>query len=231
MIAGIPDRRRGIERLAGIAGLLISFLVVAAIFTGLDIYPERVNIQEDLSYLGENLDRLRINTLVWFINSILIILFGPLILMGFITHGRSSAYLAAFLISATGIIYLFFSLQGFNMIHLVSDQAVNEGVEDGIIGVLVYNILITKINLQLAAYSLSGFSSLILGLLIIRTGLIPKFIGWMAIAGGLIYGGMGWVSTDNLLFTFGRLLFVLSLILLGAILLLRGPRKKTEKQA
>jgi hypothetical protein len=230
MTEGIPDRKRGVERLAGITGLLISFLVVGAIFTGLDIFPEMVNMQEDLAFLGENLERLRINTLVWFINSILIILFGPLILMGFIPYGRSSAYLAAFLITTTGIIYLFFALQGFNLIHLVRDfMDIGEGEAD--FGVLAYHIMITKANLQLAAYSLAGISSLILGLLIIRTGLIPKFIGWLAIAGGMIYGGMGWVSTDNLLFTLGRLLFVISLILLGAILLLRGPGEKEGKSA
>ena len=231
MITGIPDRRRGVERLAGINGLLISFLVVTAIFTGLDIVPQWINIQEDLAYLGENLERLRLNTLVWFINSILIILFGPLILMSLIPYGRSSAYLAAFLITATGMLYLVFAVNGFNMIHLVRDYPGTEGEDMRIIAGLTYDILITKTNLQLAAYSFGGLSSLILGLLIIRTGLIPKFIGWMGIVGGLIYGGMGWVSTDTLLFTIGRLLFVLSLILLGSILLLRGPKKKEKKQS
>ena len=102
MITGIPNKRRGVERLAGLTGLFISFFVVAAIFTGLDLKPEFINIHEDLAYLGENLERLRINTWIWFINAILIILFGPLILLSFLPYGRSSAYLAAFLISGIG---------------------------------------------------------------------------------------------------------------------------------
>ena len=52
MITGIPDKRRGVERLAGLTGLFISFFVVAAIFTGLDLKPEFINIHEDLAYLG-----------------------------------------------------------------------------------------------------------------------------------------------------------------------------------
>ena len=231
MITGIPDRRRGVERLAGINGLLISFLVVVAILTGLDLVPQWVNIQEDLAYLVENLERLRINNLIWLINSILIILFGPLILMSFIPYGRSTAYVAAFLISATGMLYLIFAVNDLNMIRLIRDYNGIEAGDKSVIEGLIYHILISKLNLQLSAYSLAGVSSLILGLLIIRTGLIPKFIGWIAIFGGLIYGSMGWVSTDNLLFTLGRLLFVLSLILFGSILLLRGPRKKQKKQS
>ena len=121
MSTGIPDRRRGIERLAGFTGLLIPFLVVAAIFTGLDIDPEFANIHEVLAYLGENVERLKINTWIWFTNAILIILFGPLILMIFLPHRRSSAYLAAFLISATGILYLFYAVNGYNIIYLVRE--------------------------------------------------------------------------------------------------------------
>ena len=68
MITGLPDKKRGVERLSGTIALIISFLVVAAIFTGLDIFPEFINIHEDLSYLGEHLERLRLNTWIWFVN-------------------------------------------------------------------------------------------------------------------------------------------------------------------
>jgi hypothetical protein len=231
MIAAPQDRRKGIERLAGLTGLFISFLVVAAILTGLDLSPEFASIHEDLSYLGENLERLSINTWIWFINAILIILFGPLILMSFIPHGRSTAYLAAFLISTTGILYLVFALYGYNLIYIVRDYLRVEGAESDMLASLSYSYLITKMNLQLTAYSMAGLSSVILGILIARTGHIPRFIGWIAIVGGLIYSTTGWISTDALLFTIGRLLFIISLILLGSILLLRGLKKQKQVQS
>ena len=222
MIAGIPDKKRGVERLAGTIALLTSFLVVAAIFTGLDIFPEYINIHEDLSYLGENLERLRLNTWIWFFNSILIILFGPLILMSFLPYGRSSSYMAAFLISTTGILYMIYSVNGHNLIFLVRDYLKSAGAETDIMAGLAYKIMVSKTNLQLAAYTLAGLSSMILGLLIASTGHLPRFIGWLAIFGGMIYASFGWISTDNILFTIGRLFFIIALILLGSFLLLRG---------
>ena len=222
MIAGIPDKKRGIERLAGTITLLISFLVVAAIFTSLDIYPEYINIHEDLSYLGENLERLTLNTWIWFLNAILIILLGPLLLMSFLPYGRSSSYLAAFLISTTGILYMIFAVNGHNLIFLVKDYLKSAGTETEIMASLAYKLMVHKNNLLLAAYTLAGLSSLILGLLIASTGHLPRFIGWMAIFGGLIYASFGWISTDNILFTIGRLFFIIALILLGSFLLLRG---------
>jgi uncharacterized membrane protein YfcA len=95
---------------------------------------------------------------------------------------------------------------------------------------LAYKIMVSKTNLQLAAYTLAGLSSLILGLLIASTGHLPRFIGWLAILGGMIYASFGWISTDHILFTIGRLLFIIALILLGSYLLLRGLVRREQKQ-
>jgi hypothetical protein len=229
MIAGIPNKKRGVERLAGIAALLITFLVVAAILTAIDIKPDYINIHEDLSYLGDNIDRLWLNSIIWFVTAVLIVLFGPLILMSFLPYGRSSAYLAAFLISTTGILYLIIAINGLNMISMVTVYQGSSGQETDYIANISYFILVSRSNLQLAAYTLVGISSIILGLLIASSGLLPRFIGWVAIFGGLIYASFGWIGIDHILFMVGRLLFLLALIILGSFLLLRGTKKKTEK--
>ncbi|KPL13078.1 MAG: hypothetical protein AMS23_08125 [Bacteroides sp. SM1_62] len=229
MITGIPNKKRGVERLAGITALLITFLVVSAILTALDIKPDHINIHDDLSYLGDNIDRLWLNSMIWFVASVLIVMLGPLILMSFLPYGRSSAYLAAFLISTTGIVYIIISINGLNMISMVSVYQESSGQETDYIASLSYFMLVSRSNLQLAAYTLVGISSIILGLLIASSGLLPRFIGWVAIFGGLIYASFGWIGMDHILFMVGRLLFLLALIILGSFLLLRGTRKKTEK--
>jgi hypothetical protein len=229
MIAGIPNKKRGVERLAGITALLITFMVAAAILTALDIEPDYVNIHEDLSYLGDNIDRLWLNSLIWFATSVLIILFGPLILMSFLPYGRSSAYLAAFLISTTGLLYIIIAINGLNVIRMVSVYKALPGPESDYIASISFYILVSRSNLQLAAYTLVGISSIILGLLIASSGLLPRFIGWVAIFGGFIYASFGWIGIDHILFMVGRLLFLLALIILGSFLLLRGTRKKSEK--
>lgn len=229
MITGIPNKKRGVERLAGITALLITFLVVAAILTSIDIKPDFINIHEDLSYLGDNIDRLWLNSIIWFVTSVLIVILGPLILMSFLPYGRSSAYLAAFLISTTGLLYIFIAMNGFNMINMVTVYQTSTGQETDFIDNISYFMLVSRTNMQLAAYTLVGISSIILGLLIASSGLLPRFIGWVAIFGGLIYASFGWIDLDHILFMVGRLLFLLALIMLGSFLLLRGTRKKTEK--
>ena len=100
--------------------------------------------------------------------------------------------------------------------------------ETNYIADISYFILVSRSNLQLAAYTLVGISSLILGILIAGSGLLPRFIGWVAICGGIIYASFGWIGKENIAFMVGRLLFLLGLILLGISLLFRGTRKKKE---
>jgi hypothetical protein len=123
---------------------------------------------------------------------------------------------------------MIFAVNGHNLAFLVSDYLKSAGEETDISASLAYWIMVNKTNLQLAAYTLVGLSSMILGLLIASTGHLPRFIGWMAIFGGLIYASFGWISNDHILFTAGRLLFLLSLVLLGSFLLLRGLVRKDK---
>jgi MFS family permease len=220
---------RKVERPSGLLAIIISFLVIAAILTQLDIKPDYSNILEDLSFLNENITRLKINAFIWLSNAILIIFLGPSVLITFLHHGRSTSYLAAFLISSTGILYLFFTGTCFNIIRLVSEYAALPENGNNYLPSLAFSMLINKTNLQLIAYTLTGISSVILGSLIARTGYLPRFIGWMSITGGLVYMVFGWLDTESLIFSAGRVIFVLSLLLFGSFLLLRGTRDKKSE--
>lgn len=217
---------RKVERPSGLLAIIISFLVIASILTQLDVKPDYSNILEDLSFLNENIIRLKINAFIWLINAILIIFLGPSILITFLPHGRSTSYLAAFLISATGILYLFYAGTSFNIIRMVNTYANVPDSSNNFLPSLAFSLLINKANLQLIAYTLTGISAVILGSLIARTGYLPRFIGWMSIAGGLVYIVFVWLEPESLLFAAGRVIFVLSLMLFGSFLLLRGTVNK-----
>jgi hypothetical protein len=202
---------------------------VAAIITNQEITPDYGNIYEDISFLSENLLRFTVNTYTWLVNAILIVLLGPAILLTFIAHEKTSSYLASFLVTCTGIVYIFYANKTFDIIFLLKEYLKSPEIESDPLMTIAMGFLISKMNLQLIAYTLAGLSAVILGLLVVRTGLLPRFIGWLAMAGGLIYASYGWVSMNSLIFSFGRLFFVLSLIIFGSVLLLRGTRNKREK--
>jgi len=220
---------RTAEISAGLVAILISFLVVAAIITNQEIVPDQGNIYEDLSFLSENLGRYSVNTYIWLVNAILILMLGPAVLLTFISREKTAAYLASFLISGTGIVYIFFANKGFDVIFVLKEYLKSPEIESESLSTLAMSYLVSKMHLQVTAYTLAGLSAVILGLLVIRTRLLPAFLGYLAIAGGLIYASYGWVSMNSLIFSFGRLFFILSLLIFGSILLLRGTRNKPDQ--
>jgi len=222
---------RKVERPSGLLVIIISFLIIASILTQLDIKPNYSNILDDLSFLGENIIRLKINAFLWLLNSVLIILFGPAILITFLPYRRTLPYSAAFLISATGIIYLFYTATCFNINSVVIEYSSTSDDVKSILPSIAYSMLINKTTLQLLAYTLTGISALVLGSFITWTGYLPRLIGLMSVAGGLIYIVFGWLDLENLVFSAGRVIFVISLMLFGIYLLLRGTRSKTKDTA
>ena len=218
----IKNANRKVERSVGILAIIITFFIVAAIFTQMDIEPDIKNIHDDLIFLQENIYKLNVNSFIWLINSVLIIIFGPAVMISFLPHAKSSSYIAAFLISATGITCLLYAGSGFSIIFIVREIIENSPDETQLLIPATLNILIIKTNLQLIIYLMVGASSIILGLLIALKGYLPRFIGWVALTGGLIYAIFGCINPESLVFTAGRIIFILSLMLFGSFLLLRG---------
>jgi Domain of unknown function (DUF4386) len=222
---------RKIERPSGLLIIIISFLIIASILTQIEIKPDFSGIMDDISFLNENILRLKINAFIWLLNSILIILLGPAILITFLPYKRTAPYSVAFLVSATGIMYLLYTETCFNIINLVSNYSSLPENENSFIPALLLSTLINKANLQLIAYTLTGISAFVLGIFITWTGYLPRLIGLMSVAGGLIYIVFGWLDPESLVFSAGRVIFVLSLMLFGIYLLLRGTRSKKEETA
>jgi hypothetical protein len=217
---------RKIERPSGLLIIIISFLVIASILTQLEVKPSFSDILDNISFLNENIMRLKINAFIWLLNSVLIIILGPAILITFLPYRKTFPYSIAFLVSATGIIYLFYTTTCFNIISIISAYDSSQQNESNMVPSLALSMLINKTNLQLVAYTLTGICAVLLGIFIMWTGYLPRLIGLMAIAGGLIYIVFDWLDPDSLAFSAGRVIFIVSLMLFGIFLLLRGTRSK-----
>ena len=221
---------RPLERTTGLLILIIAFLGVAAILTNLDVVPDYSNISEDLSYLGENQPRFIFNTYLWFVNGILIILLGPFLMSVFLPSRSATLFASTFMISSTGIIYLFYAINGFNLLQYIRDFQTETSQARDFLTYFALNTAIIRQKLHLSAFSTSGISTILIGIHLARSRQLPAIIGWFVLTGGLIYGIFGWFSTQNLIFSAGRLIFILSLIIFGGYLMLSGIKTRPDTQ-
>ena len=219
---------RPLERITGLLILVVAFLGITAILTNLDVSPDYLNVRDDITYMGENLFRLNLNTYLWLLNAILIILLGPLLMTIFLPSQNAATYASAFMICSTGILYLFYAINGFNLLQYIRDFQVQTGGATDFLAYFALNTIIIRQKLHLAAYSTSGISTILIGIHIIKSRQMPAFIGWFVMAGGLTYAVFGWFSMQNLVFSSGRLIFILSLIIFGSFLMLSGIKNRSH---
>jgi hypothetical protein len=213
---------RPLERTTGLVLLLIAFLAVVSILTNLDVNPDYTSVREDITYLGENLPRLAVNTYLWLLNGMLVILLGPLLMTVFLPSLRPLPLASAFMISSTGIIYLFYAIHGFSLLQYTRDFMTGTEQATDFLAYFSLNAIIIRQKLQLAAITTSGISTILIGSHIIHLRQLPAFIGWFILIGGLIYAVFSWFGMQNLIFSAGRMIFILSLIISGSYLMLSG---------
>jgi hypothetical protein len=223
----ITNGDRLLEKITGLLILIIAFLAVTGILTNLDVSPDYQNIHEDTAYLGENLLRFTVNTYIWLLIAILIILLGPLLMTVFLPSGTAALYASTFMICSTGIIYLLYAINGFNLLQYIRDLRSETGEATDFLAYFSLNSIIIRQKLHLSAFTTSGISTILIGIHVIKSKQLPVFIGWFILGGGLLYAVFGWFSMQNLIFSSGRLIFILSLIIFGSYLLLAGTKTRS----
>ncbi len=222
----ILRRRRRTQVRAGLLSFLLSAGIITALLTTVDIEPVYEDFSEELNYLINNLDRFQLHSFIWLANSIVIIALAPYLLIAFLPVSRNTPYLVGFLILATGFLYLMSTIHNFTIIQLLQDyQAGGEETARQIISLQVLSTLHLKQNIQMICYTLAGLSAFFLGIFMILNRSVPTYLGILAVPAGVIYGLYGWIDLSSIIFTSGRLLFILSVLILSGHLLFFGIKK------
>lgn len=206
--------------------LLLSAGIIAGLLTTVDIEPVYENFSEELIYLINNLERFQLHTFVWLANSIIIIALAPYLLIAFLPVSRNTPYLVGFLILATGFLYLMSTIHGFTMIQSLQDyqESQDETIRQ-IISLEVLSSFHMRQNIQMICYTLAGLSAFFLGVFMILNRSIPTYLGILAVPAGVVYGLYGWIDLSSIVFTSGRILFILSILILAGHMLFFGIKK------
>lgn len=219
-----PPVSGSLTRITGLLTILIGLLAVAAIFTNLDLVPEYDHAAEDTLYLADNLPRLAVNSWTWLANSMMIIIFSPMVYLLFRQGSRLLSLIMACLVFMTGMLYLLYGLRGFELMELAGSFSMLNPDGGGNLETLAVYTLSVRQHLQLAAFTMAGTGAVFFGCYILVHRSLPSFTAILALIGGTLYAVFGWTGRDNLLFSAGRLMFIMNLLVAGSYLLFRGLR-------
>jgi len=219
---------RNTDRLTGIIILLVFITLIINELTSTVIKTDLHGIHDSLKYIGEHYILFVTNTVLWIVNLILLIALAAAFLLALKIHHNTLSHFIAFGFAATGLTIMVAAAGSLSLISITNEYLKATGIESDIIAINGLSIAELRENSFLIAFTFEGLSVVLLGLLIVISRSLPKWIGWISIIGGFIFATFCWQDLNSKIFFLGRMLIILSLFLIGARLLIKGSFKAEE---
>ena len=231
--------KRDIERLAGVAflGLLVSLIV--AVVAEVQVDTRRDEFSETLLDIVAH-PRRYLGWLAFdFIGNLLTVPLAVLLYVVFRSHERNLALFGSFMFLAAGVTFMVTDMTAFALRNLAQDFALFAGSEEtqaeataifssarglALVGEFAELVAGTFLSLALLSY----------GALVVWSRAVPRWLGWLSVAGGALVLFFWLDLAVNGFWVVGLAGLILILLLqlsLGGWLLLRGTAEPPAGQA
>ena len=232
--------KRGTERLAGALAISAALALLMTIITIVPVDLEsRAEIRESLPDLVDDEARHFISWSFNFVAGLLTIAVGAAFYLVFRAQERSLALFGAFWLLAAGVAFTVATMAFFALFDLADDFVTASGFAEpdaalsaamgfGVVGYLAYQTGLTLLGLGLIP----------IGILIAWSATVPRWMGWLGAAGGVVILFMWSLIGGDIAEVVGIVTgiaggtaILLFLFILGGWLLLKGTREATTTES
>lgn len=223
--------KTSIDRVAG--GLLLAFLVafVVAFTAGPDLDTRQEEFSETLQEIADD-EALWLKTGAFLmVASLVAIGLAGALYQAFRPHERALALFGALGFVAFSLALMMSFIGGTALNEMAQEFASASGVQASVVVTSARPVaLITEFALVTGFAAFLPVSLLVFGALITRIGVVPRLLGWLAVASGVLIPFF-WLSSliDNIWFVgfIGSLGGLLWFLITGFWMLLKGTREAT----
>ena len=232
--------KKGIDRVSGFLLVGLAIATVLSIAMGLpDIRAEEFS--KTFQGIVDNQDRQYLALVVLHVSSVLILALAAALYLAFRPFDPALAPVGAVCLVALGFTYILANVAGGVLANIAEEYHPAPAAQIGIPGVNAPVLVIARAvtMLQVFAWYVGAFTFLPLSLLafgaiISRSGALPRWLGWLAIAAGIVMPTL-WLSQHpfeieafyltGLIGTIGALVWLLAT---GTLLMARGTREEAS---
>jgi len=225
MITEIQQRRNP-EIVAGIFALFTGISVVATLLTRIEFLTVISSLQEDITYLNENLILLKINSIIWIISALFITLSGAAFIVAFHPHGPILAFLQGFFLILAALMFCISGMKGFAIIELMSHYVDADLKFAESIRFSVFSLSLEKDIYIIASYTLVGLSFFMIGLFALISRKISIATGIIGMATGIMLPVFSSLGPSSIMASGGIALACILFFILSYRLLFKGLTKK-----
>ena len=224
--------KRAMERICGMLFLVVLVTVFVSGATDIYVSPERSEIGAVLERIANSQGQYLTSLSLGILGALLMIPLAGILYQVFSTHGRSLALVAAFALVGTGLMSLTSLMLKFALVSLSQDLAGTGSADAGLIVPIARALAFANDIIGFyAVITLLGMTMAALGILLIQSRALPRWLGWLAAMGGVLMI-LDWLDLIGVavLGMIGFLFFLLSLLVIGIWLVLRGTREAPAAQ-
>ena len=227
--------KRGIDCLAG--GLLLAFVIVTLVAVAVDPIAEpsaRDKTGDILQDIAGDRDRVITSISFDVAGNFLIILFAGALYMAFRAHDRTLALLGTSGYLASGVLFLVADMTYISLESLSQDYVAVSGAQADSVLSTANAIAVLADGAVIMGATLLAIGILSYGGLVMRTAVLPRWIGALGIIGGIVIP-FGWLTfADGDLFTIafiGLLIGLVFALAVGSWMVLKGTSEASSSVA
>lgn len=229
MIKGTELKRKP-EVIAGIFSLFTGFSIILSLLTDIEFLSYFSSLSEDIEYLSENKLWLQLNSFLWIISALLMLITSSAMISALVPHQSFLGYLHGFFLLFSSAMLCFAGLKGFSINMLLENLAVIDTAHPDVVNANVLMLTGEKEIYLKTAYNLIGLSFFVLGFFSYVTSKIPILVGMLSTITGIMIAVFTLFIPHSILADLGMIMACCMFFILTIRFLFRGLEKRQRRR-
>jgi len=213
---------RNTEILAGLFSTLSGIMLIFTILTRFEYITLFSSLNEDLEYLINNVNLLRINAIIWVITSLVVTITASTFIAIMNPFHRLFSWLTGFFLILSAAMICVSGIKAISVIDILQHFDQLELINSEILKLSIFTLSREKEIYIIAAYTLLGFGFLSLGLFTFRTRRLSLFTAFVSTITGIIVPVFTSLIPESILADAGLVAGNITFMVVGIRLLFSG---------
>lgn len=210
------------EIVTGIFSILAGLGLIFTILTRFEFISYFSNINEDLDYLLDNIQLLKLNSIIWILTSLILTVSASSFIVILSPWHKLFAWLTGFFMILAAAMISVSGIKGFSVIEIILHYKELEITNFEILKLNIFTLAREKELYISSAYTLIGLSFLSLGLFALRTRSMSIAIGIICVATGIMLPVFTSLIPESLLADIALLAGSISFMFIGVRIVFNG---------
>lgn len=177
---------RNIEIITGIFSILAGLAIIATIITRFEFISFFSSLNEDLEYLLDNVNLLRLNSIIWIVTSLILTVSASTFIVLLNPWHKLFSWLTGFFFILASAMISVSGIKGLSVIEILLHYQEMNLTDLDIIKINIFSLAREKDLYIITAYTLMGFGFLSLGLFALRSRSMTILTGLVSLVTGII---------------------------------------------